>query len=134
MCLELKENVQSKIAERNITCYKFVEKFNHSNDLTTPYKHAVVEIGKTYTSEINQSGLSINKALHSYKNKSNAVKDAKYFSDNDYRKTLVVKCRIPKGSVYYQGYFDGDLKAPSYASNCIEYLEIIEEYQFYQKL
>jgi hypothetical protein len=38
------------------------------------------------------------------------------------RETIIAKCIIPKGSVYYRGKFDDYF---SYASNQIKYVEII---------
>lgn len=87
----------------------------------TPYRKFPVEIGKTYHSKLikqkyKRSTELILNGLHSYGNYQNAAN----YSSSD----IIVKCIIPKGSVYYEGSFD-DKK--SYASNCIIYVEIVSK-------
>jgi hypothetical protein len=85
-----------------------------SKSLTTPFRYSPVEIGKTYESELEVCGDTIEKGLHSFKK---VVRP--YYKDN----AIFVKCIIPKGSKYYEGLFNDRI---SYASNKLTYLEIIE--------
>ena len=79
----------------------------------TIYQGFKVEIGETYTSELEKIDDSIEKGLHSFE----TMEDAKYLSH------IVAKCIIPKGSKYYKGTFLGDI---SYASDRLTYIEIIK--------
>ena len=87
--------------------------YTETNGYKTPYKKAIVEIGETYTSELEKTGDTIEKGLHTFK----TMKDAKYLSH------IVTKCIIPKGSKYYKGMCGIDV---SYASDCLTYVEIVK--------
>lgn len=81
----------------------------------TPYRYADAEIGKTYTSELeNPIYNDINIGIHSFCD----LQDAKNDGGDVY-----VKCIIPKGSEYYVGTFT---HCSSYASNAIKYLELVK--------
>lgn len=85
----------------------------------TPYRYYPIIIGKIYTSLLlhNEYTCTITKGLHSFTNQLDAQNDGD---------GVVAKCIIPKGSAYYEGYFDNK---KSYASNCIKYLEIVTDYE-----
>lgn len=81
----------------------------------TPYQMVEIEIGKTYTSELEKIDYSVEKGLHSFEK----IEDLK----NLYGSDSTAKCIIPKGSTYYIGEFNGRI---SYASDKLTYVEIIE--------
>jgi len=84
------------------------------NQFVTPYQRVIVEMGKTYRSEIEVNKRNqIEQALHSYVN----IPEDEEFSH-------IAKCIIPKGATYYEGTFDGKR---SYASNKLKYINIIEQ-------
>lgn len=83
----------------------------------TPYRSAVVEIGKTYHSELIRENRSVHVALHSF-----ASVEA---VENGRRAKVIVECIIPKGSKYYRGAFESPLD--SYASDTLTYIKIIKE-------
>lgn len=139
MCLSVKKNklasfckifnfTMKKTAKEDIIVYKglFPRNCDFKNlsseskklifNLVTPYQDMNVEIGKTYKSEFSIDNckytINIEKGIHSFKEIDPCKKIA----------SIVVKCRIPKGSKYYVGNFIGD---KSYASDTLEYLEII---------
>ena len=79
----------------------------------TFYQDFKVEIGETYTSDLEKIDSTIEKGLHSFK----TMKGAKSHSN------IVAKCIIPKGSKYYIGEFTCET---SYASDRLTYIEIIK--------
>lgn len=132
MCLDLtKSQCQVLIAEKDIVCYKFVNKV--TDRFFTPYRGSEIIIGETYTSELklnfdnesvnnilyNENDIvgTVEKGLHSFKSFKSACKECqgKYNKRN-----RVVKCIIPKGSSYYVGVF-GDI---SFASDKLKYVKI----------
>lgn len=95
------------------------------NQYETPFQHRVVEIGETYTSDIEIAEKYIETAIHSFRYKKNMMnfKRSRTRYGRVNKNLIGVKCIIPKGSVYYSGKF---LDYDAYASNKITYLEIIE--------
>ena len=85
----------------------------YCNRYITYYQKCEIEIGEIYHSEINKCVDTIHEALHSYA-----------FKPIQNKGKILVKCIIPKGSTYYVGDFDG---SPSYASDTIKYVEIIDQ-------
>ena len=85
----------------------------------TPYRDTIINIGETYKSKLRKFitpiGYTIEEGLHSF----TRVEDA--YNDGC---GIIVKCIIPKGSKYYKGVF-GYESVPSYASDCITYVEIV---------
>ncbi len=79
----------------------------------TFYQGFKVEMGETYTSELEKTGDTIEKGLHSFE----TMKGAKLYS------STVAKCIIPKGSQYYEGMFGSSV---SYASDTLTYVEIVK--------
>ena len=85
--------------------------------LCTPYQGFPIEIGETYESDLIKTyGNQIHKGLHSFGILNEAIEDAELDCD------IIVKCIIPKGSIYYVGKSHDKV---SYASNKLKYLEII---------
>jgi len=82
----------------------------------TPYQRVEIEIGKTYTSDLEKKEGIIEKGLHSFEK----IEDIDFL----YATYSTAKCVIPKGSTYYIGEFHGSV---SYASDKLTYLEIVEK-------
>ena len=80
----------------------------------TLYQFAEVKIGETYTSELIKEDEEVNKGLHSYAKRKDAISDSG---------AITVKCIIPKGSEYYKGDFCSCI---SYASDTLTYVEIVK--------
>jgi hypothetical protein len=124
MCLRLPLGYKRKVAKKAIKCYKVVLKVGLKG-FQTPYRHMVVEIGKTYDSSLFTEyggffiGESINIALHSFRTKKAAIIEANEWYSN----SVIIQCEIPKGSVYYSGKFENENDA--YASTSLKYVEII---------
>lgn len=117
MCLELKNAyVWPRIALWDIVCFKRVIKTDNFGTLKyyTPYQKEAVEIGSTYKSKIRKDGSLIDVGLHSYVTQKDAIANS--------WGNPIVKCIIPRGSIYYKGRF---LYEPCYASNKITYVEFI---------
>lgn len=126
MCLQLKPNYEKKIASEDIPVYKTLISCIYGENkgkMVTPYRKVVIEIGKTYkaTIRVNKKYVQCEEGLHSFKYKKDALQD---IMDNGYDVNYIVKCIIPKGSIYYIGMFDHDLI--SYCSNKLTYVKIIK--------
>ena len=125
MCLELNKNSVKCTALEDITVYKHLEK-SEMGHLTTTYMCCPVEIGETYTSELeatigssNHEFIFLEKGLHSFESLISAKQDAVDTCIGDY---VIVKCVIPKNANYYVGTFWG---YKCYASDKLTYVEII---------
>ena len=120
----------SKIAKRDISCYKVVYSSDNINDniYETFYQGTAVELGKTYNSEIHRKNScydqkvdQIEQGLHSFKLLSKAKK---FINEQGVEEDcVVIKCSIPKGSEYYLGDFNG--KNDSYASTGLKYICVV---------
>ena len=126
MCLNIKKNQKPRIAKRDITVYKTVD---HDEDDTfrTVWYDAIVKIGEEYTSKLilQNDNISeiVTEALHSFSNLEEATADA----EDD--ALVLIKCIIPKGSIYYKG--RDCFNNQSYASNKLKYAKIIKDYPNY---
>lgn len=129
MCL-LTTHKKPKIANEDIVCYKIYIEDN--NKLYSLFMKAEAPL----IGEIETSGLSspfyrgghtfeVERGFHSF----SYLKDIKCYLENIIRcdsyfllkiKYSIFKCVIPKGSLYYKGYFDG------YYSYCSENIKLIE--------
>lgn len=125
MCLQITRFSKLHTAKEDMVVYKFIyeDGFN-DNQYITPYMGDIVEIGKTYNSNLEIDKyfvanflLECRKGLHSLK----TLKGLKKIMKNRYH-AIPVKCIIPKGAHYYIGWF---CKARSYASDSLIYSEII---------
>ena len=119
MCLNIKWWSIKRIALKDIECYKVVTVDSQLPKMyRTLYRNTLIEIGKTYTSNIIKGDMgpnTITVALHSYAD----VERAK-FEKRGYWQIVVVRCIIPRGSRYYVGKF---AVYKSYASNRLKYVE-----------
>ena len=126
MCL-VTTQLEPKIADKDIICYKLVKRTKikgvyKSNFLKFEYvirqlyinyfdiKYADMLIKKRYSRSVIEESM-----FHSYaSNVYSILKPLQY--------CILLKCIIPKGAYYYEGYFD---YSPSYASSQIKILEEI---------
>jgi hypothetical protein len=101
MCLIIEEGREAKVATKDISCYKLLDKFD--NDYKTFYQGTRIKLGETYLSQIskivtNSLEMAIEEGLHSF----STLKDAKNFMQTRFRyydiKGVIVRCIIPKGS------------------------------------
>ena len=132
MCLYTKQ-VEPKIAEKDIVCYKFYRRYNEI--LISPYQEVVApEIGIVTNTKLEKSYRSkgydlfhinfydfriVDEGFHSFK----TLEEVKH-KVNGYRNNLdlvIFKCIIPRGSSYYEGRFD---IYKSYCSNSIKLIEV----------
>jgi hypothetical protein len=123
MCLYIKRFTVRKIAKTDITVYKVLNEFD--TYYKTPFQRTIVEIGKTYYSDIKRNLFSnkINVGLHSFVE----LYGTYWLLKNKYNDRVVVSCIIPKGSVYYVGYMKSSLTTVEKAivSDTIRYDKII---------
>ncbi len=138
MCLEKKSRIP-RIATKDIIVYKILIPKYH--ELFTPYYNDNIEIGKTYKGTFSRYSIWIKHKpraftnniicflislffskiissgyIHSYNNYNIIFNTNNWFYGNYY---LIVKCIIPKGTLYFIGK-DGDI-----ASRKLKYVKII---------
>ena len=127
MCLS---NIsKQKVAERDIVVFKYVYWDEDRKAYLTPFQHAKIIIGRTYTSALDvqkkKGGNIVGVGLYSFRNKRDVFDNARIDKMIRHQHTFhVVRCIIPKGSLYYTGIFDDS--TPSYVSNTLTYEEIIK--------
>jgi hypothetical protein len=123
MCLELKRNQKMKTATDDIICFKVLHYFD--NTLTTPYRHCIVELGNTYTSELEITCYNtVEVGLHSFCTIEGAEAELLDWKCGSCPEIRIAKCVIPKGSLYLTGIFViDDYDYPSYASNTLQYID-----------
>ena len=127
MCLFI-NHLEPKIADKDIVCYKLVKRTKikgvyKSNFLKFEYvirqlyinyfdiKYADMLIKKRYSRSVIEESM-----FHSYaSNVYSILKPLQY--------CILLKCIIPKGAYYFEGYFDN---SPSYASSQIKILEEVK--------
>ncbi len=121
MCLTLDKHSKRTKAEEDIACYKIVT-MSLSGCYYTYYQGIRINIGETYDSYLRKYksdfGSKVEEGLHSFKE----LKDARYFQSLR-SWSFIIKCVIPKGSWYYEGFFGAE---KSYASNKLKYIEVVE--------
>ena len=127
MCLFI-NHLEPKIADKDIVCYKLVKRTKikgiyESNYLKFEYiirqlytnyfdiKYADMLIKKRYSRSVIEESM-----FHSYENHLYPV------ILSPLPNCALLKCIIPKGAYYFEGYFDD---SPSYASSQIKILEEI---------
>ena len=107
------QDIKPLIAEEDITCYKVMIR-NGNGQLASMVKYFPYELNKSYHSEIGLDNLTISSVVvkkdyvintaeigfHSYRDIKNATLDYIGYGSNK----VMVKCVIPKGSIYYKGY------------------------------
>ena len=109
MCFIVKK-LERKIAKKNISCYKILEKRNFGNRfLCSPYYNFHWKLGveeSTYLENLDQYDIvfQINEGFHSYITKKKAIDKKTIMLCNDI--SFVFKAIIPKGAEYYENEFE----------------------------
>ena len=133
MCLVI-NHLEPKIADKDIVCYKLVERTKIKGVYKSSFQGFEYVIRQLYTNNLNIR--FVNKII---KNLSPAytslciyiIEEGMFHSYTSYLYPVILsplphgallKCIIPKGAYYYEGYFDD---SPSYASSQIKILEEI---------
>lgn len=133
MCLKIRKNAKVKTAEKDIVCYKVVEKRVKSG-YVTPFFNMPISIGEEY------GDVSLEKKDNMYEEivVEEGYHSLKTFEDAaDYTAMLmlahqvcftIIKCVIPKGAKYYDGRTPmlGKLHN-GYVSDKIRYTEVVYE-------
>ena len=124
MCLQT-NSLYSEPVKEDIVCYKVFELID--GKLTSPFYYDIPwELGEEFTdprfkmTAINRAFalFSVKYAFHTFKN----LVDAQKFSRHWGGIHIIVKCIIPAGSEYYDGWFDS---VKAYASSKLRLIEII---------
>ena len=124
MCLQT-NSLFSESVKEDIVCYKVFDVID--GKLTSPFYYDIPwELGEEFTdprfkmTAINRGSalFSVKCAFHSFKN----WVDAQRFSKHWDGRLTIVKCIIPAGSEYYDGWFDS---VKAYASSKLRLVEII---------
>ena len=114
--LELNGVLQAKLGGAlQVGTLKVNGKAIEGYELRTFYRGFLVEMGRTYYSDLVKDGWIISVGLHSYHDHNCPIPS--------YPGPVMVQCEIPAGAEYYEGYFRG---RRSYASNKLKYIKIIE--------
>lgn len=125
MCLQTNSLFSNSVKE-DIVCYKVFDVVD--GKLKSPFYYDIPwELGKEFTdprfmmTAINSGSalFTVKSAFHTFKN----LVDAQKFSKHWDGRLTIVKCIIPAGSEYYDGWFDIANKA--YASSKLRLVEII---------
>ena len=128
MCLQT-NSLFSESVKEDIVCYKVFEVVD--GKLTSPFFYDIPwELGKEFTdprfnmTAINRGSalFTVKHAFHTFKRLEDAQKYSKGWS-GVWGTHTVVKCIIPAGSEYYDGWFDDITQA--YASSKLKLVEII---------
>ena len=132
MCLHL-NHLEPKIADKDIVCYKLVKRTKIKGIYKSSFQRFEYIIRRLYTNNLNikcanniikyfksqylgTSNYFIEEGMfHSYASKSSPILSPLPW-------WALLKCIIPKGAYYFEGYFDD---SPSYASSQIKILEEI---------
>ena len=129
MCLVLKY-LEPKIADKDIICYKLVKRTKIKGVYKSSFQGFEYVIRQLYTNnlDIRFANKSIKRYFYKcfYK-----IEEGMFHSYVSYLYPVILsplpngallKCIIPKGAYYFEGYFDD---SPSYASSQIKILEEI---------
>ena len=126
MCL-ITDQLEPKVADKDIICYKMVTKSRIKGVYISEYRRFKYITEKLYTNNIDIKNSEIVFKTISPLIGVYSISDFMFHSyQSPYKYSLradtLVKCIIPKGAYYYEGYFDD---SPSYASSQIKILEEI---------
>ena len=128
MCLYINQ-LKPKIADKDIVCYKLVERTKIKGIYKSSFQRFEYVIRQLYTNNIKiefSHKLIKDKVLFGY-----SIEEGMFHSYASYLYPVILsplpcgallKCIIPKGAYYFEGYFDD---SPSYASSQIKILEEI---------
>ena len=133
MCLVIKQ-LEPKIADKDIICYKMVERTKIKGIYKSSFQRFEYIIRQLYTNnlDIRFADRVIYNLCPSYPHYGMYAIEKDMFHSYKYTSYPIIlsplpncallKCIIPKGAYYYEGYFD---ESPSYASSQIKILEEI---------
>ena len=133
MCLVI-NHLEPKIADKDIVCYKLVKRTKIKGIYKSNFQRFEYVIRQLYTNnlDIRFADKVIKNLCLSYPHLDiYAVEEGMFHSYENHLYPVILsplpncallKCIIPKGAYYYEGYFDN---APSYASSQIKILEEI---------
>ena len=128
MCLDI-NHLKPKIADKDIVCYKLVKRTKIKGIYKSSFQRFEYVIRQLYTNnlDIRFANKSIKRHFYTcfY-----IIEEGMFhsYTSNLYPilsplpNCALLKCIIPKGAYYYEGYFD---YSPSYASSQIKILEEI---------
>ena len=130
MCLRL-DYSEPKIADKDIVCYKLVEKTKIKGIYKSYFQEFEYIIRQSYTNNLDIKFVDriIKNLCPSYPHYGiYAIEEGMFHSYTNYMPfelftspdETILKCIIPKGAYYYEGYFNN---LPSYASSQIKILE-----------
>ena len=133
MCLHL-NHLEPKIADKDIVCYKLVEKTKIKGVYKSCFQEFEYVIRQSYTNNLDIKFVDriIKNLCPSYPHYGiYAIEEGMFhsYASNLYPilsplpNCALLKCIIPKGAYYYEGYF---YDLPSYASSQIKILEEIK--------
>ena len=125
MCLFI-NHLEPKIADKDIVCYKLVERTKIKGIYKSKYQEFEYVIRQLYT---NYFDIKYVDMLIKRRYNLSAIEEGMFHSYENYLSAItilpnlvVLKCIIPKGTYYFEGYFGN---YPSYASSQIRILEEI---------
>ena len=133
MCLVIKQ-LEPKIADKDIICYKFVKRTKIKGIYKSSFQRFEYVIRQLYTNnlDIRFANGVIRNLCPTYPHLGiYAIEEGMFHSYVSYLYPVILsplpcgallKCIIPKGAYYFEGYFDD---SPSYASSQIKILEEI---------
>ena len=125
MCLVI-NHLEPKIADKDIVCYKLVERTKIKGIYKSKYQEFEYVIRQLYTNyfDIKYIDMLIKRRYSRF-----AIEEGMFHSYTNYLLAItilpnlvVLKCIIPKGAYYFEGYFGN---YSSYASSQIKILEEI---------
>ena len=144
MCLVC-DNLKFKTAEEDIECYKVVIKIDE-NSYITPYQRFLCSLNEHYINKHEIDNYQENKntyyvyggVYHSFQKLSDAYFEMLWFQTINNcppqydmgKKSVVVKCIIPKGTEYIEGNFNNLNYCPCYGSKEIIYKEELNREQY----
>ena len=132
MCLFI-NHLEPKIANKDIVCYKLVKRTKIKGIYKSSFQKFEYVIRQLYTNnlDIRFADKVIKNLCPSYPHHGiYAIEEGMFHSYTNYMPfelftspdETILKCIIPKGAYYFEGYFDD---CPSYASSQIKILEEI---------
>ena len=125
MCLFI-NHLEPKIADKDIVCYKLVERTKIKGIYKSKYQEFEYVIRQLYTNYFDIKYIDM---LIKRRYSRSAIEEGMFHSYTNYLLAItilpnlvVLKCIIPKGAYYFEGYFGN---YSSYASSQIRILEEI---------